>query len=384
MKISDEYCKKFGDKSDIAKRVIEAQEIHRLFVKCIKIFGKISREEPEVINILTELLAHPEEKIRFEAALSLAKVDPGNSKALNALIVIHRTTEKHYLHEADLGFQQLLPPQVLEISDSQRRQTLINAITEIMETHPNPHQRYYTAKALAEVDPGNEKVVATLLNLLANFTEVYQKDIINLLKETLRGNQLQQVVRNLKDALEEAYENDNDDNKLFPSYYELFWHCAENLSYPDFYRAFLQQSDFYHLRPPMLADRAISLTVEALANISYYFSLCKESPHYLIFDIVLLPVKILKLLKRLLYLSAFSIFLIILIIGCPLFIVYSLIGGIYNRKLWFDLSYFFKLALVGIWGAFVFLFCFVGGLLYGLWVLMRILIVWFLNRNRRK
>ncbi|NTW21733.1 MAG: hypothetical protein HGA42_20150, partial [Nostocales cyanobacterium W4_Combined_metabat2_030] len=324
-----EYRKRFGYKSVITEEIRESAKIHSLFVDCIKIFGEISSEESEVINILTELLAHPEEKIRFEAALSLAKVDPGNSKALNALIGIHRTTPKeHLLVEADLGFQKLLPNQVLETTDYQRRQTLINAITEIMETHPNPHQRYHTAKALAEVDPGNDKVVATLLNLLGNFSEVSQKDIINLLKETLRGNQLQQVVSNFKDALEEAYKNDNDDNKLFQAYYELFWHCAENLSYPEFYRAFLQESDFYHLRPPMLAGRAIALTVEALANISRYVFLYQKSPHYLIFDIVLLAG---KTLKRLLYLSAFSIFLII---WPPLFVIYSVVGGIFNRKLW--------------------------------------------------
>lgn len=124
----------------------------------------------------------------------------------------------------------------------------------------------------------------------------------------------------------------------------------------------------------MLAGRAIALTVYIWVNISSYISVRRESPHYLITDIILL---VGKSVRGLLYLSAFSIFLIIY---PPLFVIYSLTVGIVNRQLWSNLFYILKLVRVGIWGATVSLFWFVRGLLYALWIF----IMRFLNRRLRK
>ncbi len=334
--------------------------------RSIKNLGELTYSNAKVIDRLTNLLRYPGEQVQYEAASSLAKIDPGNSKALDTLIEIHRNAKSEFLRDQAGGIFQFLANQVREISDSQRRETLINAIIEIMETHPHPYQRYHTAQALTEVLPGNDQVVSTLLDLLNNYPEVYQEKIINTLKETLRGKQFQQIVIASKNPLEDADKNHN--VNLFKNYHELLCFCAENLSYPDFFRAFHNQSDFEHLKPSMLLGRAITLIIYFQAKVSFYVSQVREHPYYLIFDILQLLFIGIKWSLKLAALTLFT----------PLFMIFLLIFGIFNIKLWSQLFYILKSFIVFLSGLIVSLFFFLYGLLYALWIL----IIRFLDRWR--
>ncbi len=271
-----EYCKKFGYESKITEVVREASGIHTLFIENIKIFAEINRENTESINFLTKLLAHPEERIRFEAALSLAKVDPGNLNALNALVVIYRTAKTKYYFE----FDGSLPNQLLEIRDPQRRKNLIGAITEIIETEP-PSECYYIAEALAKADPGNDRAVTTLLDYLQNplndpLRASATRKIIKTLKATLREEQFKQIVSRFKNPLFDA--ESNNDTEQFEIYYELFLHCAENISYRDFFQALHYNSGFISNMKPSTHARVIAIIIagEAWMKMSSCVSIIKR------------------------------------------------------------------------------------------------------------
>ena len=57
------------------------------------------------------------------------------------------------------------------------------------------------------------------------------RELAKSLGKILQGGQFPKVVTALKDCLTaQVYEKDFDR-------YELIWHCAQNITYPDFYQA---------------------------------------------------------------------------------------------------------------------------------------------------
>jgi hypothetical protein len=200
---------------------------------------------------------------------------------------------------------------VSQISDRQRRQILINAIVEIIKTHPSPYARCGTARDWSEIEPGNEQVVDTLLDLLQNYPDLNYINIVEGLKKTLQGNQFQRIVRDLRDVLEATYEKyheDENNRKLFEGYYELFCHCAENMTYPEFYKAFHRESHFFHLKPKQLFSRLeYLLFVPAMAYVSFRL----KHPYTLFFDFVYL----LRFCGRYFLYTFIVLFLPLLILG---------------------------------------------------------------------
>jgi len=292
----------------------EAYLTHPRLTFSIKSLGELTYSNAKAINNLTNLLNYPEEEVRYEAAMSLLKVDPGNASAINTLINLHRHGQKELYQDSAGSAFPSFAKQVTKLTDLQRRENLISAVTEIMQTHPKPGLRYNTATALSEVDPGNEQVVDTLLDLLQNYPDVNSMKVVEALKKTLQGNQLQRIVRDLRDVLEDTHAkkyNDKNTSKLFEGYYELFCHCAENMSYPEFYKAFHREFDFSYLKPKLLLGRLVYLLTCAFISCKYYVSSRLKYPYFIFFDLF----KLLRICGRCLLYTFIVLFLPLLIIG---------------------------------------------------------------------
>jgi hypothetical protein len=60
-------------------------------------------------------------------------------------------------------------------------------------------------------------------------------NIANSLTKILQKEHLPQVVITLKDYLGEQFYNNN--SYRYEAVFNIIWHCAENMNYPDFYKA---------------------------------------------------------------------------------------------------------------------------------------------------
>lgn len=173
----------------------------------------------------------------------------------------------------------------------------VSTLSQVLETTQDEWGRLYAAKNLLEIDPVNLKAIATLcqimeinpyqdesiltdavqnleqLNLenklikeklnevistLIQFIQIYQQnddnkncfsnkatirlpyescllDIADSLTKILQREHLPQVVTTLKDYLgKQFYKNSS---YRYEAVFNIIWHCAENLTYPDFYKA---------------------------------------------------------------------------------------------------------------------------------------------------
>ncbi|MGL4503159.1 MAG: NACHT domain-containing protein, partial [Planktothrix sp.] len=97
--------------------------------------------------------------------------------------------------------------------------------------------------ALGKIDSGNLQAVSLLVKNLQNCNDESERwEVADSLNKILKTDkQRNQVINLLKGKLDEdTYEKDV---KLFLDYYEVIWHCAQNLSYPVFYRAWHGEED---------------------------------------------------------------------------------------------------------------------------------------------
>lgn len=161
------------------------------------VLGRIGVGSEVAITALTSLLhASQDEDILREAAHSLGQIDPGNEIAIATLVKLIQTTE-------------------------------------------NESYRIRAADSLGQIDPGNEIALATLMQCIEIFEddddEKSYLDLAFSLRKILLSEQMPQVVTALKDYLsEEVYKSRCD---RYDAIYNIIWHCAQNMTYPDFYKA---------------------------------------------------------------------------------------------------------------------------------------------------
>lgn len=90
------------------------------------------------------------------------------------------------------------------------------------------------AGALNKVDPGNPSITKALLEVF-NSSEDDKFLATNSLMEISEINQLLQLVSTLKNYFNpELYKNNF---SAYHDIYKILWHCAQNLTYKNFYNA---------------------------------------------------------------------------------------------------------------------------------------------------
>ena len=133
------------------------------------------------------------------AAKRLGEINPGNQKAIDALVELSGNSQ---------------------VDDDTRR---------------------LAAKSLGEINPGNQKVIDALVELIGNsqVDNSTRRLAAKSLEEIMAEEQMASVVTALKNYLShETYENDF--QQLY-NCYSLIWKCAQKMSYPAFHQAWHQE-----------------------------------------------------------------------------------------------------------------------------------------------
>ena len=112
------------------------------------------------------------------------------------------------------------------------RKKAIAALAQLLNsTDVDNYTRQRAAAILGEIDPGNEQAIAALVQLL-NSTDVNyltSSQVAAILGKILQYGQFADMVKASKDHLYESNE--------LTYYYQVIWHSAQNMSYPEFYQA---------------------------------------------------------------------------------------------------------------------------------------------------
>lgn len=108
-------------------------------------------------------------------------------------------------------------------------------LNEILHDTQKFDIRCTAANKLKRIDP--DHLEATQI-LIQSFWNNSKKDVpwetADNLKNTRQYNLLSSIVENLQKHInDEIYEND----VVSKDYYDILWHCAQNMAYPDFYQA---------------------------------------------------------------------------------------------------------------------------------------------------
>ena len=191
--------------------------------------GKIDPGNPEAIAVWLEVIRTTEDEMtRLQAAYSLGRIDPGNPEAIAGLLEIIRTTEDEKTRlQAAYSLGRIDPgnPEAIAVW------------LEVIRTTKDEMTRLQAANSLEEIDPENTNAIAGWLEILRTTEDEYIPDLAaeSLGRILTTRQQYAGVVTALKNCLgDEVYQSNYDQ---FQECYKLFWNCAENLPYPEFYQA---------------------------------------------------------------------------------------------------------------------------------------------------
>ncbi|NEU82941.1 hypothetical protein [Nostoc sp. UIC 10630] len=257
--------------------------------EAIAALGKIAVGDQTAIAALVKFLQiNQGDRICFDAAQALWQIDPGNAAVLKSLVHILETS-------ANISLINHAATYLLEIDPGNK--LALSMLYQIFETNQDESGRLYAIQNLLKIDPVNPKAMATLCQIresnpyqhesiltdavqnlkqldlenklvkqklneviptLIQFLLIFQQDddnkncfnnsptiqisyesclldIADSLTKILQREHLPQVVTTLKGYLSKQFYKNS--SYRYEAVFNIIWHCAENLIYPDFHKA---------------------------------------------------------------------------------------------------------------------------------------------------
>lgn len=200
---------------------------------------------PNAIAVLTDLLQIAKEpQLRYKIAKTLGRIAPNNSEAISTLIGYLNEDREHDISQGEI------------------------------------------ISYLGEISTGDREVVDALLELMISKGNELEWEITESLQKIIQGNQFFQVVNTLKNCPTSNYSD------------VLLWHCAQNMSYREFYRA------WHHFTPhPEVAEiigvgaNSSTLTLN-LENLPQQLSIAIDNDAELKDNVRLICININKIIDR--------------------------------------------------------------------------------------
>ncbi|NER37419.1 MAG: AAA family ATPase [Oscillatoria sp. SIO1A7] len=218
--------------------------------------GAIGVGNPKAILAIVQLLQYAKnESTRLQAAESLGKIGAGSFQAKSALVYLvksakHQFTRKiaaYNLEKIDPANSESISIMVRAGNYAKNKPTRSQAADSLLETYMEDPRaisimvqwiesaedeltRCQGAALLAKIDPGNFQPLSILVQL-AKFAEDEFVGLLaaDSLKEIILSiNHFVQIVKLVRGRVKNE------------ACYEIAWYCAENIPYPDFYRAWHQ------------------------------------------------------------------------------------------------------------------------------------------------
>lgn len=177
--------------------------------------------------------------IAWYATRILLRIDPSYQSTIAALINLLNTVK----NDANLSMA------IRDLGDfAVGNKDAIAALSKFIDSANDNNLLFNAACSLVKINPGNKKALSTFINLIQTLAQ-HNEDatdfeseqysylllsVANELQEILPIDQMPQVVVALKDYLSKSKQ---DSSYRYEACYNLIWHCAQNVPYPDFFEA---------------------------------------------------------------------------------------------------------------------------------------------------
>ncbi|TAE59896.1 MAG: NACHT domain-containing protein [Nostocales cyanobacterium] len=217
-------------------------------VKITNILAQIGTGNPEVISALTNALKNnPDEKFSREIAENLGIADPGNKEAIDTLLNLVNNSENAtdcitvmwslekigvgndkaiesvanlLLNFQDIKIWERAFSTLEKIAVNTRNKIAVNVLTKLLDNYKDESIMYTVADLLLIIDPGNERATEVLSKWFPpNMQLGFSKKLWEILN-------LDKIPNKIFDSTKYRKESQ-----------EYIWHCAQNMTYPEFYHA---------------------------------------------------------------------------------------------------------------------------------------------------
>ena len=219
-------------------------------LQAIESLGNIGMGNQAAISVLLNLIyTRTDYSTRVRAAESLGKIASSyKSEAAQTLIdLMHLERGGSICCRAAYGLVQIAPEYSEEAikaliglihgSDSFAGRSAVHYLKEISPNHPEVLKACSLLEIAADYPESIEELIVLILYSSDTLTRYQAAD---KLVRNIQCYQLESMVLDLKDCLsDQVYENDY---VLYEKCYQIIWHCAQNMNYPDFYYAWSGQS----------------------------------------------------------------------------------------------------------------------------------------------
>jgi hypothetical protein len=194
-----------------------------------------------------------------DAAYYLATIDMGNSQAIGTLLDVYRSKSWKDSENRIVN----LAREYTKSGD--RPQILIDAVTELLNDIQDESDKMRYAETLGKMDSGNRNAINALVNILNRTKGMHLSNprtaLVNILQGEGAKSACTEIVSTQRKYLEEMERQDCD---RYQEWLEVFFHCAEILTYPEFFKAWHQ--DIYIFPQPQLR-KLIWLLIAPLTNL---------------------------------------------------------------------------------------------------------------------
>ncbi|MEH2353482.1 hypothetical protein [Nostoc sp.] len=223
-----------------------------LAVQDLGLFG--AGNETAIVTLIELIASTKDDSLLCDAAGSLGKIDSGNKVAVSTLSQVLETTQDEWGRlDAAKNLLEIDPVNLKAIA----------TLCQIMEINPYQDESILTdaVQNLEQLNLENKLIKEKLnevISTLIQFIQIYQQDddnkdcfsnkatirlpyesclldIADSLTKILQREHLPQVVITLKDYLSKQFYKGN--SYRYEAVFNIIWHCAENLTYPDFHKA---------------------------------------------------------------------------------------------------------------------------------------------------
>ncbi|WP_373535817.1 HEAT repeat domain-containing protein [Microcoleus sp.] len=196
------------------------------------ILGMLGKDHPESIAVLAELIGNSgDEDTWWRAADSLGEIGKDNPVAIAALVqLIGNSGDRYTRWRAADSLEKIGKDNPLAIA----------ALVELIRNSGDYNTRWQAVESLGKIGKDNPVAIAALVELIRNSRDEYtRRRAADSLGEIMKGKHFAIALSGLKDFLtSEIYENDSN---LYKNCYRVIWHCAENMTYPEFHQAWHTQ-----------------------------------------------------------------------------------------------------------------------------------------------
>ncbi|HAX75114.1 MAG TPA: signal transduction protein [Cyanobacteria bacterium UBA11372] len=223
---------KIGDGSQTAiaalVQLIESAKDKYTRRQAVSSLGAIARGNEMAIAALVQLIeSNEDDSICWQAVASLGAIGKGSQTAIAALLQLIKSTQ-----DQGILWQAIFSLGAIGTGNP----TAIAALAQVIESTEDEEICMQAAHSLWAIDSNNETAITVLMQILESTkNEFICRRTAENLKKIMGEYFLARIVIALKGYL--SYETSENDSKRFDACYKVIWHCAQNMSYPDFYQA---------------------------------------------------------------------------------------------------------------------------------------------------